>query len=285
MTRLLLLLLAAAAAPAQNVPPPAAADIGEAEVRRVEEKVAVVRRDILSKYELSLGELQSQFQKAADLDGALAARAERERVQKEAALSEKDFAGEPKALRALQQATLSKMQELVAGVVVEALPKLIEYKNQLTIAGRLDDAVTVRTAIERVQNANVPVVRAEAGSIVPVETLLRAYHADRSRADKTYKGVRLVVRGTMAGYRLDPDNAKNLVVYVTGAGSGGWVQCGFNLGQMRYREDRQGNATVLVLSPRDGGDARLVKGMQVDILGECNGWDETVKLAKCDVAR
>jgi hypothetical protein len=285
MKCLLPFLAAVAVACAQNVAPPSPARIGETEVRQVEDKVGVVRRDILAKYELSLADLQLQFQKAADLDGALAVRAERERVRSEAALSEKNFVGEPKALRALQQATLSRMQELVAAVVMEALPKLVEFKKQLTIEGRLDDALAVRAAIERVQNANVPISRTDAGSIVPAETLLRDYHADRSRADKTYKGVRFVVRGTMAGYRLDPDNAKNLVVYVSGAGSTGWVQCIFSLGQWRYREDRQGNATVLVLTPRDGTEARMVKGQPVDILGDCTGWDDSVKLAKCDVAR
>jgi hypothetical protein len=285
MIRLLAFLAVAATLCAQKVAPPDPAGIGEAEVRQVEEKVAAVRRDLLSKYELSLGELQLQFQKAADLESAVAVRSERERVRSEGSLGEQNIVGEPKALRTLQQSTLSKMQELVAAVVTEAVPRLVEFKKQLTVEGKLDDALAVRAAIERVQNANVPVIRAEAGSIVQAETLMRAYHADRSRADKTYKGVRFVVRGTMGGYRIDPENARSLILYVTGSGSGGWVQCYFRLDQWRYREDRQGAVSVLVLSSREGSDVKLLKGQQVDILGDCTGWDETVKLAKCDLAR
>jgi hypothetical protein len=175
------------------------------------------------------------------------------------------------------------MQELVSGVVAEALPRIIEYKKQLTIDGRLDDAVAVRQIIERVQNANVPIIRAEAGSIVTAETMLRAYSADRSRADKTYKGVRIAVRGVVGGYRIDPDNGKNVLVYLAGGNFAGWVQCAFNIGQWRYREDRSTSSTTLVLIPRDGSEARIIKGQQVDILGDCSGWDELVKLTKCDV--
>ena len=285
MKRLLPFIIAAATACAQNVAPPTAGSVGEAEAQKVDDKVATVRRDILAKYESAIGELQIQFQKAADLESALAARTERQRVHAEGALSEKDIVAEPKSLRALQQTTLSKMQDLVSGVVSEALPKLVEYKKQLTVEGRLDDALAVKQAIERVQNANVPITRAEAGSIVPAEVLLRAYNADRTRANKTYKGVRIAVRGAMSGYRIDPNDAKSLLVYVTGGASGGWVQCAFNITQWRYREDRSANGAILVLIPKDGSEVRMAKGQQVDILGDCTGWDDIVKLAICDVAR
>lgn len=177
------------------------------------------------------------------------------------------------------------MNELVSGVVNDALPKLVELKKQLTTEGRLNDALAVKRAIERLQNANVPIVRAEAGGIVTAEVLIRAYGADRSRADKTYKGVRIAVRGVMAGYKLDPENAKNLFVYFFDGTSSGWVQCSFGLTQWRYREERTNAGAVLSLIPKDGTEVRLVKGATADILGDCAGWDEMVKLTKCDVPR
>lgn len=281
----LLLIFAAAAACAQNVAPPTSVNIGEAEVQKIEDRIAMVRRDLLGKYETALGDLQLQFQKAADLDAALAVRAERGRLQTEMALSEKNYVNEPKALRALQQSISTKMQDLVSGVVADSLPKLVEFKKQLTMDGKLDEAVSVKRAIERLQNANVPITRAEAGSIVAADTLLQAYAADRHRADKTYKGVRLAAHGTLAGYRIDPNDAKTLSVYLSAAGTSGWVQCNFNLAQWRYREDKLANATYLVLISKDGGEVRLGKGLLVDILGDCIGWDEMVKLIKCDVSR
>jgi hypothetical protein len=282
LSRIAIIILAAAGAYAQVLTPP---NIGEAEAQRVEEKIATVRRDVLGKYELSLGELQNQFQKAADLDGALAVRSERTRLNTEQALSEKNLVNEPKSLRNLQESTLRRMQDLVSGVVNEAVPKLVDYKKQLTVEGKLDEAVAVRQAIERLQNANVPVTRAEAGGIVGAETILQAYSADRSRADKTYKGVRFVVRGLNGGYRIDPNDAKSLHVFVGGQNTTGWVQCSFNLAQWRYREEKIGAVTYLVLIGRDGGETRLGKGLQVDILGDCHGWDELVKMTKCDVSR
>ena len=280
---LLLSLPGAAQGPAISSLMPA--NLGEAEAQKIEERIATVRRDILGKYETSLGELQIQFQKAADLEGALAARAERSRVHTEQALSEKDVVNEPKALRSLQQTMVARMQELIAGVVAESLPKLIEYKKQLTVEGKLDEAVAVKQAIERLQNANVPVTRVEPGAIVPAETVIQAYGADRGRADKTYKGARFVARGVISGYRIDPSDAKSLQVFLAGQNAAGWVQCSFSLSQWRYREDRIGSLTHLVLIAKDGAETRLTRGLQADILGDCAGWDEMVKLVKCDVAR
>ena len=285
MKRLLLLIALTAHVHAQRVAVPSGPSLAEGEVQKIEERIANVRRDILSKYENQLGELQIQFQKATDLEGASTVRDERTRLRSEQALSKQNFTKEPKTLRTLQQTTLTKMNDLVSGTVSEALPKLIELKKQLTVDGRLDDAVAVKQSIERLQNANVPITRAESGSIVPSETLLRAYGADRSRADKTYKGVRIAVRGVMAGYKVDPENGKSLLIYLGGTNSPGWVMCSFNLTQWRYREDRVGAGNILVLIPKDGTEVRMAKGAQIDILGDCAGWDEMVKLTKCDVPR
>ena len=285
MKRLLLLIALTVHVRAQHVAVPSGASLGESEAQKIEDRIASVRRDLLSRYETQLGELQLQLQKVADLEGAVTVRDERTRAHTEQALSDANFAAEPKSLRALQQTTLGKMNDLVSGVVAESLPKLVELKKQLTVDGRLDDALAVKQAIERLQNANVPIRRAEAGGIVPAETLLRAYGADRSRADKTYKGIRIAARGVVAGYKLDPENGKSLLIFLTGGSSPGWVQCAFNLSQWRYREERSGPNTILVLIPKDGSEVRTAKGQQMDILGDCTGWDEMVKLAKCDVPR
>jgi hypothetical protein len=285
MKRLLLIFALAAQVHAQHVAIPSGASLGESEAKRIEERIATVRRDLLSKYETQLGELQLQLQKIADLEGSLAVRDERTRAHAEQALSDANFVTEPKSLRTLQQTTLSKMNDLVSGVVAESLPKLVELKKQLTVDGRLDDALAVRQCIERLQNANVPIRRAEAGGMVPAETLLRAYGADRTRADMTYKDVRIAVRGVVAAYKLDPANGKSLLVFLSGGTTAGWVQCAFNLAQWRYREDRSASGPVLILIPKDGSEARISKGAQMDILGDCTGWDEMVKLTKCDVPR
>jgi hypothetical protein len=280
---LLTFLVSAATLGAQQVKPPSPVAIGEAEATKVEEKISTVRRDIIGKYGLSLTELQNQFQKAADLEGALAVRAERERLTTEQVLSEKNYVKEPKALQALQQQWVAKLYELVSGVVNEAVPKLVEFKKQLTIEGKLDEALAIKQAIERLQNANVPITRTEAGSIIPAETLLGAYSADRSRADKTYKGVRISVRGVIAGYRMDPNDAKELLVYLSGPSGGGWIECSFSLKKWRYREDKLPAGAQLVLIAKDGAEIRLARGQQADILGDCAGWEEMVRLKNCDV--
>lgn len=283
------LLLSLAVLPVGAAPNPvASANLGETEALKCEERIASVQRDVLGKYEDQLGELQNTLQKAADLEGALTVRAERARVAQEHVLSERNFVGEPKALRALQGQQVAKMQELVAQIVAEALPKLVELKKSMTVAGKLDDAVAVRTAIEKLQNSHVPVTRADAGSVVGAEALLLAYAGDRSRADKTYKGQKITVRGVVGGYRQDPADGKFYHIYLAGGNSGGWVQCAFSTNQFRFREEKNGfGAVTLVISPADGDGAvvRVQKSQSLDIRGVCEGQDEVVRLGRCDVAR
>ena len=126
-----------------------------------------MQRDVLMKYDDALAELQVGFQKAADLEGALAVRAERQRLSLGANARREEFVAEPKALRTLQAQTVTKSQELIGHLIAETLPKLIELKKQLTVAGKLDDAVTVRTAVEKLQNNHVPAIRTEPGIAVP----------------------------------------------------------------------------------------------------------------------
>jgi hypothetical protein len=276
------LLLTRAAAPAQ------AATAGEAEVQKCEDRIGSVRREVLGKYDDALGELQLALQKAADLEGALAVRAERQRAATEQALSEVNFVPEPKPLRALQTQTTTKLQELITQVVKDSVPKLLELKRALTVAGRLDEALAVRNSIERLQNSNLPVVRPEPGSLVALDTLAQAYAADRSRADKTYKGQKFVVRGVVGGYRLDPGDGKSYQVFLTSSTSGGWVQCQFAGNDFRFREENASfGAVVLVITSKQEAalSARVQKGQTLDVRGVCEGLDETVRLAKCELIR
>ena len=279
------LALALALAPTQAAP---AVNLGESEALKCEEKIASVMRDVVGKYEDGLGELQNNLQKSADLEGALTVRTERARLAQEHTLSERNFVAEPKSLRALQAQQVAKMQELVAQIVQDALPKLIELKRNLTVAGKLDDAVAVRTAIEKLQNSHVPVARADAGSVVPAETLLLAYAGDRSRADKTYKGQKLTVRGIVGGYRPDPADAKFYHVYLAGGTGGGFVQCAFSTNEYRFREEKNAfGAVTLVIAPKDSDSAtvRIQKGQGLDIRGVCEGLDEVVRLGRCEVPK
>jgi hypothetical protein len=276
---LLVLLFLATSALAQTTLSPA-----EAEAQRCEDKIASVRRDVLGKYDDQLGELQLSLQKIADLEGALAARTERQRLAAEQSLSDKDYVTEPKVLRTLQVATATKLRDLTAQLVQESVPRLIEFKKQLTVAGKLDEAVNVRAAIERLQNTHVPVVRVDASTILPVETLLQAYSGDRARADKTYKGQRITIHGILGGYRQDPEDAKSYQFYLTGSSGNGWVQCSFSAPEFRFREEKGSFGVItLVVSSKDGDVVgRVQKGQTLDVHGYCAGLDEVVKLDRCD---
>lgn len=256
----------------------------EAEAQKCEDRIASVRRDVFSKYDDQLGELLLNMQKAADLEGALAVRAERQRLAAEQDLSEACLVSEPKALRALQTQNLTRMRDLVGQLIQESVPRLIEFKKQLTIAGKLDEAVNVRTAIERLQNSHLPTAKADASTPIPVETLLLAYGGDRARADKIYKSQKFTVHGIIGGYRQDPADAKTYQVYLSGATGSGWVLCAFSAPEFRFREEKGSfGALTLVMMNREGDTvARLQKGQTVDVRGRCEGFDDVVRMEKCD---
>jgi hypothetical protein len=258
---------------------------GEAEAAKCHERIAAVERDVLGKYEDSIAELQVQFQKAADLDGALAVRNERQRLHSEHRLTEKNVANEPRSLRTLQQQSIAKMAELTAALVSETVPKLVELKKALTIAGKLDDAVIVRGLIEKLQNDHVRVERPENGQFVPAETLLMAYAADRERADKMYKGVRLSLRGVVGAFRQDPADSRNYLVFLTKGANSGWVSCSFNTGNLRFREEKQFNTIFLVVIDRNEIIARIQTGQSLDVQGTCDGFQDTVRLTQCEIVR
>lgn len=258
---------------------------GQAEAQKCEERIAAARRDVLAKYETALQEQQVAVQKAADLEGALAIREEIRRVSTEGALTEKHILLAPKTLRALQQQTLERMQDLVSHLVQETLPKLIELKKSLTIAGRLDDAVIVRQEIERLQDTYLPLVPADDKNVTNAESLITAYAADRVRADKIYKGQRIIVRGIVGGYRVDPTDSRSFHLFLTGGSSGGWVQAQIGP-DLRPREERNSRSgSVLAISPTEGETVRIQKGQTFELRAVCDGFDETVRISKCELLR
>jgi hypothetical protein len=256
----------------------------EAEAQKCEDKIASVRRDVFGKYDDQLGELQLNLQKAADLEGALAVRAERQRLAAEQDLSEASYVSDPKALHALQVQTLTKLRDLTAQLIQDSMPRLIEFKKQLTVAGKLDEAVNVRDAIEHLENSHLPVTKADASTAVPVETLLLAYSGDRARADKVYKGQKINVHGIVGGYRPDPADAKTYQIYLGGSTGSGWVLCAFSAPGFRFREEKASfGALTLVITTKDGDPfARIQKGQTVEVRGYCGGFDDVVRLDRCD---
>jgi hypothetical protein len=259
----------------------------EAEAQKCEDKIASVRRDVFSKYDDQLNELQVTLQKGADLEGALAVRAERQRLAAEQDLNEGNLVTEPKALHTLQAQTLSKLNDLTAQLVQDSVPKLVEFKKQLTVSGKLDEAVKVRDAIERLQNSHLSSAKADSNTPIPVETVLQAYNGDRTRADKIYKGQRIIVHGIVGGYRPDPADSRTYQIYLTASAGSGWVQCAFSAPEFRFREEKGSfGAVTLVMTNREGDVVgRLQKGQTLDVRGRCQGFEDVVRLDKCDIPK
>ena len=55
---------------------------------------------------------------------------------------------------------------------------------------------------------------------------------------------------------------------------------------MHFREEKQFNTNTLVVSDRGGETlARLQAGSMVNIQGTCDGFEDVVRLSKCELAR
>jgi hypothetical protein len=236
-----------------------ARDIVQTEVDRCERNMKAVRVEIGNRYEKRLSELRAVFQKAGDLEGALAVRAEEQRAlaEPERPLESRHLVEEPRSLKELQTELLSKQSEMIAQIVLEAVPKLVEMKKNLTVAGKLDEAVEVRSAIQRLQDATSPAQRLAAGAQVSAEEVYQAYQSSKERADKIYRGVKVLLRGRVAGVRPDPREPGALTLVLFGGVEGALVDCAFPIGEYRVREERQGQGIVYVVAHGNNDSAAL----------------------------
>ena len=260
-------------------------EVARAEVERCDRRLREVKIEIVHKYELELGKLRQSYQKSADLEGALVIREEERRVALDQALETGHVKAEPRALREIQEGLVQRQGELVTQVVLESLPRLVEAKRQLTIAGRLDEALEVRGVINRLQKQLGPAQRASDGTAVSAEELAQAYQADRDRADKMYRGVRLLLSGRVWGIR--PEGSSG-VLQLSGGSEGSVVECGFSSGEYRWVQETQG-ATVLVGLQSVGTKALVWKGARgvgMELQGRCEGWgDGGPRLGGCTISK
>jgi hypothetical protein len=266
-----------------------AKDIVQAEVDRCERSMKSVRVEIGNRYEKRLLELRTGFQKAGDLEGALAVRSEEQRAHAdpERPLESRHLVEEPRSLKELQSELLGKQSEMIAQIVLEAVPKLVEMKKTLTVAGKLDEAVEVRVAIQRLQDATSPAQRLSAGAQVSAEEVYQAYQSSKERADKTYRGVKLLLRGRVAGVRPDPREPGALTLVLFGGVEGALVDCAFPPGEYRVREERQGQTVVYVVghANNDSGALRVQRGGVAEFTGRCDGSDGGLRFSGCGLPR
>lgn len=253
------------------------------EVTNLEKLIRDVRGDVVAKYEVGLSELQVGYQKAADLEGALAVRRERARLQEERGLAEANLVEEPKQLRAFQDQFLQNQQRLVVQAVNNALPRMVELKRSLTVAGKLDDAVRVRDEIRRIQQAYLPEMRSGEGEVVTAEELAGAYAANAERADVAYRGRKLVVRGRVVSFRGEGKDGGKASLVMSG-GEGRFVEVGMAEGT-RVRAETAGVAGGIAVTLGDGAVLRIGKGQVVEVRGRCDGLDGVVRLADGQLKR
>jgi hypothetical protein len=265
----------------------AAPELVKSEVDRCERRLREVRTEMVNRYESKLPELRVAFQKAADLESALLIRAEEQRLANERTLDASNVVDEPRSLTDAQEAILAKQTDLIAQVVAESVPKLVELKKALTVAGRLDEAVEVRTAILKLQGVGAPAQRLSPGTQVSVEDVFQGYQASRERADKMYKGVKLQISGRVVGVRPDPRDPTNLTLVLFGGAEGALVDCAFSPAEYRVREERLGPTLFFVVSSTTANISplKVQRGAAVEFMGKCDGWDGAVRFSGCIIPR
>ena len=261
------------------------ADAVQAEVERCERRIREVRVEIGNRYEKRLGELRAVFQKAADLESALLVRNEERRLGAEAdmPLDSRHLVEEPRVLREAQLELLAKQTEMVTQIVQEVVPRLVDMKKALTVGGRLDEALEVRNSIQRLQDAGAPAQRLSAGAQVIADDVALAYQSAKERADKIYKGVKVSLRGRVAGVRPDAKDPSSNVLVLFGGADGSLVDCSFQSNEYRVREERSAQNVFYVVAHANG-DVPVLKvqrGVVVEIQGRCEGSEGGVRFGNC----
>jgi hypothetical protein len=266
-----------------------AKEIVQSELDRTERSMRAVRVEIGNRYEKKLLELRAGFQKVGDLEGALAVRSEEQRIlgEPERPLETRHLVEEPRSLREVQTELLGKQSEMISQLVLEVVPKLVDMKKTLTVAGKLDEAVEVRSAIQRLQDATSPAQRLSPGAQVSAEEVYQAYQSSKERADKIYRGVKVLLRGRVAGVRPDPREPGALTLVLFGGVEGALVDCAFPAGEYKVREERQGQAVVYVVAHgnNDSGALRLPRGGVAEFSGRCDGSDGGLRFSGCGLPR
>jgi hypothetical protein len=262
-------------------------DVVRLELQRCETLAKGIRGDTVERYQKKLTELRLGFQKAGDLESALILRAEEQRVAAEQSLDTSHLVEEPRSLREAQESFLQKQVELIERVVGDTLPKLGALKKDLTVAGRLDEAVEVRSAISKLQNTTAPAQRLSAGTQASVEDVFQAYQINRERAERMYKGVKLLASGKVLGIRPDSRDPSNAVLVLAGGADGAFVDCAFSPQDYRVREERQGPNLFFVISHSNPNLAglRLQRGQLVELTGKCEGWDGALRFSGCTIPK
>lgn len=257
------------------------------EVEKSERQIREVRVEIGNRYEKKLAELRSVYQKAADLENALAVRAEEQRVATEPnrPLEGRHLVEEPRLLREAQTELLSKQGEMISQIVQSIVPKLVELKKALTVVGKLDDAVEFRGIIERFQDTASPAQRLSNNSLVTAEEVFQAFQSSGERAEKMYRGPRLNLRGKVAGVRPDPKDTSAFMLVLFGGMEGAFVDCAFVSPEYRVREERVGQNLFFVVSKNNAEVLRSQRGTVVEILGKCEGAEGAVRFGGCSVVK
>jgi hypothetical protein len=261
------------------------------EIEKSERQIREVRVEIGNRYEKKLSELRLSYQKGADLENALAVRSEEQRVETEPnrPLESRNLVEEPFLLREAQTELLAKQTEMITQIVQAIVPKLVDVKKALTVAGKLDEAVEMRNTIQNFQDAMSPAQRLTNNALVTAEEVFQAYQSSRERAEKMYRGPRLNLRGKVVGVRPDPKEAGALTLVLYGGAEGALVDCAFSSSEYRVREERVGQNVFFVVA-RNSGDPsspilRAQRGGLVELLGKCEGADGAVRFGGCTIPK
>jgi hypothetical protein len=116
-----------------------------------DKNVASRRKDFLLKYRIELTALKTAAQQEGDLDGVLATDKEYRRVLGADTLNEQDLVTKPETLRELQRKYIGQLANVERATATEHIERLKETKRQLTVAGKIADAVGTQKDIEKLE--------------------------------------------------------------------------------------------------------------------------------------
>ena len=172
-------------------------------VAACEEAIRQKRVALQAQYVGELEALEKSFQAKGALEDLFASKGERERFLNGGMIDESNFVESPAELLALQSKHLDLQAQVSLTVAEEMLKSLEQMKQRLTIEGNLEQALTVKKDIERLNNrfagiSDIAQERAGIPSYVTTESLAGWWPLDGNANDASKFGSHGKITGAVS---------------------------------------------------------------------------------------
>lgn len=229
-------------------------------------------------YEKELKEMLTEFQMEGNLEAYLAVREEIRRFERDPTLHSSNLVDFPEELRFLQLEHIRLDLEIVADAVLGFSELLNPKKRELTIAGKIDEAIVVMNQVSTIREKFKPQLdelRDQLSvDIIPIsaENLAKAYARNENRANRMYMGKTVRVTGNVRRIDQSLTDRYDYKIELTAGEHRVPVVVTLNTKGEKKKPDLTGIGSNQQFILMDGEDKLTLRvGMKITVDGICQG--------------